>query len=161
MQKILAGSTLQLVLNRKIMAAAGLLSLGILAALLAIFQIVSAAQQAPASAPLAPAALEAHYGLRVDLVAVTAAGGMVDVRFKIVDAQKAKALLGQAANYPVLWIAGKQVSLTVPEDSRPQMAFENGGSFYLLFPNTQNAVQRGTPVTLVFGSLRVEAILAR
>ncbi len=44
--------------------------------------------------------LEEKYGLRVNLIAVTAAGGFVDVRLKIVDGEKLKLLLADKNKFP-------------------------------------------------------------
>jgi len=105
--------------------------------------------------------LEEKYGLRVNLVAVTAAGGLVDVRFKFVDGEKVKALLQEPGNYPTLQIAGKQ-TLSAPEEGRPaEIQFEDGANLFLMYPNAGNAVKPGTPVTIVFGELQVEPILAK
>ena len=51
---------------------------------------------------ISQSALEEKYGLRVNLVAVTGAGGFVDLRLKIVDGEKAKLLLTDAKKFPSL-----------------------------------------------------------
>lgn len=105
--------------------------------------------------------LEADYGLQVQLVAVTAVGGLVDVRLQIVDAGKAKALLEDQANFPSL-LVGDDVVLQVSGDIAEQgIQFENGKSIYVLYPNAQSTVKSGDPVILQFGDLQVEAIPAK
>jgi len=105
--------------------------------------------------------LEENYGLGVNLVAVTAAGGMVDLRLKIIDGQKAKALLDDPANFPVL-LVGNGVVLRASDDfARQEIKFENGGSIYALFSNARNIVKPGVPVTIVFGGLQVETVSAK
>jgi hypothetical protein len=122
----------------------------------------SVGQALQEAAPLSLNALEAQYGLRVNLVAVTAAGGLVDVRLKVVDAEKAKQLLKDAASYPALSVSGSDASLTVPEESRTQeLKPENGGMLMLLFPNTGNAVKPGTNVAVLFGDIRLEPVVAK
>lgn len=107
-------------------------------------------------------ALEADYGLRVNLVAVTAAGGLVDVRIKLIDAEKAKLLLSDKKNFPSLWIDGRQVALTLSEEVISQeIQFENDANLYLMFPNAGSAVQKGTPVTIRFGDIALDAIAAQ
>ena len=111
---------------------------------------------------LSQSALEEQYGLRVNLVAVTAAGGLVDVRIKIVDGGKAKSLLLDPNKFPSLWIADGDVSLVVPEENRTQQInFENDGNLFVMFPNGRGIVKPGTPVTIRFGDTQVEPIPAR
>ena len=105
--------------------------------------------------------LREQYGLGVNLVAVTAAGGMVDVRLQIIDGEKAKAFLQDPANLPALSV-GDDVVLRVDEEGVLQdIQFENGKSIFILFPNAQNAVKSGVPVSLQFGEVQVEPIPAK
>lgn len=103
--------------------------------------------------------LEDQYGLRVSLVAVTAAGGFVDVRLKMTDPEKAKSLLQDPKNYPVLWVADGGVLLNAPDDTKAQeINYQKDGNLYLLFPNAGNAVKPGKPVSIRFGQIQVEPI---
>ncbi len=103
--------------------------------------------------------LESKYGLRVNLVAVTAAGGLVDVRMKLVDAEKAKLLLSDKSNFPSLWIQDKQISVALSDEVISQeITFENDASLYLMFPNAGSSVQKGTAVTIRFGEVSLEPI---
>lgn len=105
--------------------------------------------------------LAGDYGLRVQLVAVTAAGGLIDLRLQIVDAEKAKSFLKDPINFPALRLED-DVFLRVSEDVAKQgIQYENGKSIFLLYPNAQNVVKPGDPVTIVFGDLQVEAIKAQ
>jgi len=106
--------------------------------------------------------LEEKYGLRVNLIAVTAAGGLVDVRLKIVDGEKAKSLLQDPNNFPALWIADGDVTLIVPEENRAQeIKFENNANLFVMVPNARNMVKPGTPVVVRFGEIQVEPITAK
>jgi hypothetical protein len=105
--------------------------------------------------------LAKQYGLGVNLVAVTAAGGMVDLRLQILDAEKAKAFLEDPANMPALSV-GDDVVLRVNEEGAMQdIQFENGKSIFVLYPNAQNIVKTGVPVSLQFGDLLVGPIPAK
>ena len=106
--------------------------------------------------------LEEKYGLRVNLVAVTAAGGMVDLRLKIIDGEKAKSLLQDKKNFPVLVASDGKTQLNVSEETKSQeIKFENGVDIFLLFPNAGNAVKPGASVTLMFCDTALEPIDAR
>lgn len=118
------------------------------------------------SSPKAPTVigqqtLAEQYGLGVNLVAVTAAGGLVDLRLRIIDAAKAKALLEDQANFPALR-ASNQVVLRAAEDIASQpIEFKDGGNIFVLYPNTDNAVKPGDAVTILFGDRQVEAIQSK
>lgn len=105
--------------------------------------------------------LEEKYGLRVNLVGLTAADGMVDVRLKIMDGQKLKLLLADKNNFPTLYTQ-PGVVLNAPEDTRSQeIKFITGGNLFIIYPNSANAVEHNTPVTLLFGNIAVEPIDVR
>jgi hypothetical protein len=111
---------------------------------------------------LSQSVLEEKYGLRVNLVAVTAAGGLVDLRLKIVDGEKAKSLLSDPSHFPALWIADGDVTLVVPKETRSQeIKFENDGNLFVMFPNARGMVKPGTPVIIRFGDTQVEPIPAK
>jgi hypothetical protein len=105
--------------------------------------------------------LAAQDGLQVQLVAVTAAGGLVDVRLKIVDADKAKALLDDQANYPSLLVGDGVVLQVSPDAAEQDIQFENDKSIFVIYSNAQGVVKPGEPVVIQFGDLQVEAIQAQ
>jgi hypothetical protein len=98
----------------------------------------------------------------VNLIAVTAAGGMVDFRLKILDGEKAKGLLADKKNFPSLVIAEGNVILTASEDSQSQiLQIEDGGNVFLLFPNSRNVVKPGGAVTVKFGDTVLEPVISK
>ncbi len=106
--------------------------------------------------------LEEKYGLRVNLIAVTAAGGMVDLRLKITDGEKAKSLLGDKKHFPALLIKENNVLLRASEETAKQeIKFEDNGDVFVLFPNSGNALKPGGSVIILFGDIAVEAINAQ
>jgi hypothetical protein len=123
------------------------------------------AQQKPEAVvipTISQSVLEEKYGLQVNLVAVTAAGGLVDVRFKFVDGEKVKALLQEPENFPTLQVAGSPVPLSAPEEGRPaEIQYEDSANLFLMYPNMGNIVKPGTPVTIVFGDIQVEPVVAK
>ena len=115
----------------------------------------------PVVTVISQSALEEKYGLRVRLLAVTGAGGFVDFRIQIVDGDKAKLLLSDPKNFPALSTAAGVV-LNAPEDTKSQkIQYDDGGIMYVMYPNSGNAVMRGSPVTILFGDTALEAIEAR
>ena len=116
----------------------------------------------PASTIIAESVLEEKYGLRVNLVALTAGGGMVDLRLKIIDSQKASLLLTDKNNFPALYVNDGGITLNASEDDKSQgIKLEDNGSVYLLFPNASNAVKPSAEVSILFGDIAIEAIAVK
>jgi len=140
----------------------------ILVILLVIAIYVNNAYQAlqPAALPegtvtFSQSALEAQYGVHVNLVAVTGAGGFVDLRLKIVDGEKAKLLLADAKNFPALFTE-KGITLNAPADTKSQkIEFISGGNLFIMYPNSGNAIQRDEAVTILFGNIALEPITSK
>ena len=125
---------------------------------------VAAPQSATAAArPVqqlpAPSAVEVQYGIQVAQIGLTASGGLVDVRFKVLDPVKAKALLRDPANAPML-IAGGKPPLTAPHHALHGARFGAGQVFYILYPNARGAVQPGAEVTVAIGPARLGPVTA-
>jgi hypothetical protein len=120
----------------------------------------------PASLPqgmvtISQRVLEEQYGLRVNLVAVTSAGGFIDLRLKMVNGDKAKLLLADPKNFPSLF-SEKGVTLNAPVDTKSQkIEFITGGNLFIMYPNAGNAVTQGSRVTIIFGDTALEPIDAK
>ena len=127
-----------------------------------IFHAGATASGSQSKMVISQAVLERDYGVRINLLALTAAGGMVDLRLKIVDAEKAKLLLQDKANFPALRANENGTTLNAPEETKSQVIkFEANNGIYLLFPNSGNAVKSGSNVSVLFGNLWIEPIVAR
>ena len=115
------------------------------------------------SSPQDVKALADQYGIRVNLIAVTAAGGLVDFRLKILDAEKARLLLQESSDVPALLVANGEAVLTAPEDSTGQLlnSLVDDGNIFLMYPNVGSAIKPGMPVTVQFGEIRLEPIQAQ
>ncbi|MBP1694062.1 MAG: hypothetical protein H6Q37_1945 [Chloroflexi bacterium] len=80
---------------------------------------------------------------------------IVDVRLKILDVEKANLLLE------------KHTSILVNNDTlifsahMHRHTLKPGKIFVIYYPNSQNLVRSGTPVSLVFGNMRIEPIAAQ
>ena len=106
--------------------------------------------------------LEERFGLRITRIAVTAAGGIIDVRYQVLDREKAEFLLGDPDN-PLFLIVEESGTTLQPSGHamKHNSRIQDNANYYSFFPNTQNAIKSGTPVTVVFGSLRVEPVVAQ
>ena len=105
--------------------------------------------------------LEAIYGIRVTLVGVTAEGGLVDVRFTVTDRTKAAAVLAEHAAMPALFVERSGAILSTSHPMAHKVVLIQGGTYFLLYPNSAGAVQPGTPVSIVVDGVRLAAITAQ
>jgi hypothetical protein len=127
------------------------------------------------SRPITEATLEQMFGVRLDLIGVSAGGGMIDFRFTILDPDKAAPLFGAAPEdasetthlheNAVLPVLVAEDSETVVE-ARGSMAHHKvglspGTTYFILYPNPDGAIQGGTSVSVVIGGVRVEHVMAR
>jgi hypothetical protein len=107
-----------------------------------------------------PSEAERQAGIQVARLGLTAAGGLVDVRFKVLDAAKARALLANPTNSPML-IAGDKPPLMAPHNALRGARFSNGQVFFILYPNVRGAVRAGVPVTVAMGPVRLGPVTAQ
>jgi hypothetical protein len=105
--------------------------------------------------------MEAEYGIRVSLIGVTADGGLVDVRFTVIDSAKAEHILHDAATLPELLVETSGAVLRAPQPHAHKLTLADGASYFLLFPNSGGVIQAGTPVSFVIDSIRLEAVDAQ
>lgn len=118
--------------------------------------------------------LEDEYGIRLTLVAVTAAGGMVDVRYRIIDPEKAVKLVDpdDGGIMPMLHVQDELCTdtgpyaqyaeiLLMPDSHMRMQQLVADQMYFTLIPNTRGVVQRGTSVIVVFGDVAIEPTLAQ
>lgn len=110
----------------------------------------------PRAVSISHKTLEEEYGLRVNLVAVSAAGGFVDVRLKILNSEKAKSLLQDPENFPSLLIDNHAILSASKAAKEQEIRFEDNGNLFIMFPNAGNAARPGTRVRIMFGNIALE-----
>jgi hypothetical protein len=124
-------------------------------------QVASAPAAAKPAQPLPPpSSSETRYGIQIAQVGLTAAGGLVDVRFKVLDAAKAAQLLGNPANAPTL-LAADNPPLMPPHHALKGARFTPGQVFYILYPNVRNTIKPGVEVTVAMGEVRLGPVTAQ
>ena len=101
--------------------------------------------------------LEETYGIRVSLVAISMLDGIVDVRIKVVDPDKAHALL---QNQAALLVNQQALILAPHMHSHAGPRLKAGKIFTVFFP-TEQKIHTGSEVSLVFGPVRVEPVVVR
>ena len=107
------------------------------------------------------AGLAERSGVRLVRVAVTAGGGLLDLRYQVVDPSKAVAV-HEAETPPA--IIDERTGLVL---NRLLMGHAHTGqlkpavSYYLIFENTGNWVRRGSEVTILLGDAQVEHVVVK
>lgn len=111
--------------------------------------------------PISRDALVKRYGIRLNLVAVTASGGLVNLRFTITDAKKAKRIFTNAGVMPTVVAEDSGVVLVAHHAGHhAKVTPLTGASYFVLIGNAGGAVQRGVPVSVLFNTVRVEHVTA-
>jgi hypothetical protein len=101
-----------------------------------------------------------EYGIRITLVAVTADGGLVDLRFNVLDSVKAAHLIHDAAQMPALYVESSHTVLRAPRPMAHKMTLLDGATYFVLYPNSGGAVQPGTEVSVVVDDIRLPPVVA-
>lgn len=109
-----------------------------------------------------PSPVEATYGIKVEGLRLTAAGSMLDFRYRVLDAQKAAPFLNGKIQ-PLLLDEARSAKLGVPDTptlGRIRQTSRNGvikndRSYFIMFGNPGKALQSGDKVSLLLGRVKV------
>jgi hypothetical protein len=117
----------------------------------------------PAAVLISESDLAEKYGLQLTLVATTAMNSWVDVRLKVLDAQKAQTILENPNRNPVLRVeTGSHQMIPTPSNKGAHHhTLQTGMIYYMLFPNRHNVIRSGTPVRVVFGDLALDTVITQ
>ncbi len=130
-----------------------------LAALALVFILQS--RTTPMSTESIEAAIEDKYGIHISMVAVTAAGGVVDFRFRVTDPEKAeKYMHGPYSELPIL-IAETDGTRIDPRTHIHKANYEFGRTYYSIYRNPGGVIRSGSEVTVVLGDLRLNHVPVR
>ena len=110
----------------------------------------------PSSAPI-----EAAWGVRITHVVVTADSGMVEMRFLILDSDRALAMMQDVTNVPVLRVERTGALVRSAALMSGKHAVAVGRTGFLLYRNTGGAIKPGASISVVFGPLELQHVLAQ
>ena len=111
-----------------------------------------------ARTPVSRDGLAARTGVRIKWVAVTGGGGLLDLRYQVVDAELANAL-HDPANPPAL--VDESTGLVIRSllmDHSHSGAFKTGVTYPLVFEDPGNWVHTGSKVTVLLGDAEVDHV---
>jgi hypothetical protein len=100
-------------------------------------------------------------GVKITQVAVTGAGGLVDLRFEVVDPELAAAI-HDASTPPA--VVDERTGLVVHDlfmGHAHTGAFKAGVTYYFVFINGRNWIHRGSKVTVLLGNAAVEHVVVQ
>jgi hypothetical protein len=103
--------------------------------------------------------LEREFGVKVNLVAVTAAGGLVDMRVTVIDKDKAQLLFHEES--PSLFVESRGAVLRLSQGMGHKPVLLDGATYFFLYPNSGGVVQAGTGVSIVIDAVRTYPITAQ
>lgn len=115
----------------------------------------------PLPVVVSPAGLLERSGVRVVRVAATGGGGLLDLRFQVVDPDRAAAV-HDAETPPALVderTGGAIAGLLMGHTHHGRL--KAGVTYYLVFENPGSLVRRGDRVSVVLGAARLEHVLVR
>ncbi|MCU1378492.1 MAG: hypothetical protein JWN29_1475 [Acidimicrobiales bacterium] len=114
---------------------------------------------AAADMPTSPA-IEHTYGVRFTNLVLTAADGIVELRFQVLDASKAAAL-HDAGTEPYVTVHGARLETPAMGGHGHASETAAGRAGYLLLSNTGHAGHAGDEVTVHVGDLRLDHVTLR
>jgi hypothetical protein len=107
------------------------------------------------------AGLAEKAGVRIVYVALTGGGGLIDLRFQVIDPDKAPAVHDQA--YPPTIVdenTGLVVNQLLMGHSHTE-PFNGGETYYLIFENPGSIVQTGGKVSVLLGNMEVDDVIVK
>ncbi len=105
------------------------------------------------------AEMSAQHGVDFNLVAVTAAGGLIQLRMQVTDPDKANEVMhGDAETRPIIVAedSGATLQMSAPPHHRDEL--DLGSQYFFLLANAGNALHPGSEVTLIVGDSRIEHV---
>ena len=138
-------------------------TLAVLAALLvglSAYAVTTRKTAAPVpKGAITEAVMEDRYGVRVDLVALTALGGLLQLRFTVLDKDKAEKLFH--TDKPNLLVEATGTTLTPPTDAAHKMVLLNGAGYFLLYANAGDVVHTGDKVSVTIDGVSLQHLVVK
>lgn len=100
-------------------------------------------------------------GVRIVYVALTGGGGLIDLRFQVIDPSKAAAVHDDATPPAIVDQASGLVVNSLLMGHSHSGTFTAGQTYYLVFENPGNLVQRGSMVSVLLGDAQVDDVVVK
>ncbi|MGC9669583.1 hypothetical protein ACNTMW_23900 [Planosporangium sp. 12N6] len=105
--------------------------------------------------------MEAHLGVRITQAALVGDGGLVEIRYTVLDTQRASAFQNDVKHPPLLKnekngkTAWRTALMKQGHELRP------GQTYYILYLNNKNAIKRGDKIEISTGSRKLSHVPVR
>ena len=106
-------------------------------------------------------AIEDRYGIRLTFVGLTARDGFIDVRYRVIDAEKAVDFGHYTETTPYIIAEDSGEKITVTEMGLHNHRMQPGLIFHVMYRNTANAIEHGRPVTIQVGDMAIKHIIVQ
>jgi hypothetical protein len=105
--------------------------------------------------------IEQRFGVRFTGLYLVSRGGMIDMRYRVVDVGKAKNFGHFTETSPMIIAqdSGKTIEVTIMMLHNHRV--EGGRVYYILFRNTDNAIKPGSRVSIQIDDLILEDVLVQ
>jgi hypothetical protein len=110
---------------------------------------------------MTPAQLADRVGVEITQVAVSGDGGLIDLRYRVIDPEAASALHDPATPPAVVDEHSGLVVHTLLMNHAHSGEFKAGVTYYLVFDNPGNWLQRGSSVSVLLGDAQVEHVVLK
>lgn len=127
-------------------------------ALVLLFSWTSARVTAVSQAK-AIAAIESKYGIIITRVTPSFGGGVIDLRYKVLDAEKSSEYMHDPETMPVLLVEGRGVRIPPSERVHDNMTHLAGVGYYILYSNPNGVVHSGSKITIEFGDIQLKHVI--
>lgn len=106
-----------------------------------------------------------RWGIEITSLRMSAAGHMIDFRYRVLDAKKAEPLFARE-NKPYLIDEASQKVLSVPQTAkvgplRTTGDIKEGSIYWMFFGNVPGLIKSGSKVTVVIGDFRAENLVVQ
>ncbi len=102
--------------------------------------------------------LESALGVRMSQVAVVGDGGLVQLNFVVLDAEKARQFIADTSHPPVITSEDRDGGTSRVSVMRQGHNMRPGQTYYLVYQNTAGAIVSGDEVTITASGLRLENV---
>ncbi|MFM2077264.1 MAG: hypothetical protein RJA49_1154 [Actinomycetota bacterium] len=96
-----------------------------------------------------------QYGVKLDVLGLIASGGLIEMKFQVLDADKASALFGDVEDMPKLAVEGSSTTLTSAKGMKHHLTLLDGATYFFLYTNANDVVHRGDLVAFVMNGVRL------
>jgi hypothetical protein len=110
---------------------------------------------------LSRADLADRLGVRITQVAVTGEGGLVDLRYQVIDPDRAGSIHDPSTPPAVIDDRTGVVVKQLYMDHAHSGPFRAGSTYYLIFINPGNLLRRGATVSVLLGDSQVDHVRVR